>query len=458
MQGAQMGDRRLAVRLDRIAGSLAKDPSRSLPKAMADEAALEATYRFLNNERVTAEKLLTPHMRRTAQRCAEQEGRVLAVFDTTELSMGGEREGLGHLKGSQGRGMLAHVGLAVSADGGRDALGVVHLEWWVRSGGPKRRKKARATASDCESLRWDRGVEAVYQALPEAICVMDREADIFELLQQMSERGQDFVVRATQDRRTEQGLLWQALDGAECVGTREIEVSARAKRSSAKAAKRFPPRSAHTATLELRTCRVQLCAPNSTRDRASARRTAHLEVGLVHVIERDPPPGEEPIEWVLLTSLPADGAPQVDFVVDAYRARWVIEELFKALKSGCAIEKRQLESPEALSNLLAISLPIAWTLLRLRHFSRTEPDRPGAALLHPLMLRCLRLLYTRCTRRQLPAEPTCRDIVWAIAALGGHIRNNGEPGLIVLGRGMTDLIAATDLAADLGLHADVINL
>ena len=144
--------------------------------------------------------------------------------------------------------------------------------------------------------------------------------------------------------------------------------------------------------------------------------------------------------------MPIKTKKDVDFIVDAYRARWVIEEFFKALKSGCALEKRQLESVHSVANLIAVSLPIAWLLLRLRHLSRDEPDRPAGALLSPLMLKCLRILLVTKKRKPLPARPTCKELTWAIAGLGGHITNNGEPGIIVLGRGLADLLVATGIA------------
>jgi hypothetical protein len=90
---------------------------------------------------------------------------------------------------------------------------------------------------------------------------------------------------------------------------------------------------------------------------------------LVH--EVGAPNYAETVEWKLLTNLPIDTPEQVAAIVDAYRARWVIEEFFKALKTGCAYEKRQLETFRALMNALAIFSVIAWRLLVLRHVAST---------------------------------------------------------------------------------------
>ncbi len=451
--GARLGDARLAQRLQQVAGALAKRPGDSLPELAGSEAALEATYRFLSNTRVSAAAILEPHIKRTEQRCDEH-ARVLALFDTTELRFGGEREQLGYLTGPGGRGLLAHVGLAVSADGRREPLGVLHLETVVRQG-PRKQRARGAGKADSEQVRWNRGVAAIADALPRAICVMDREADVFALIREMDQRDQQFIVRAAQNRSTNEGLLWELLDDMPRVGTRTVEVAERNMRpGSDRSNTRHSPRAARTVTLEIHARRVSIRSPESC-GRSRQQRAISLPMNLVQVIEPNPPPGDPAVHWLLLTDLPIDTPQQVDFIVDSYRARWVIEELFKSLKTGCALEKRQLESITSVTNALAVSLPIAWLLLRLRNLSRDEPERSAAGLLSPLMMHCLRALHSQRSSRPLPEEPTCKQVTWAIAGLGGHIRNNGEPGFIVLGRGLADLIQATDLAQSLGIDSDL---
>lgn len=446
--GALLGDARLERRLEKIAKAVATRCDQSLPDAMGDSAALEATYRFLGNERVSAEEILRPHRACTRQRCKEA-GRVLALFDTSELRFAGDREQLGRLQHG-GRGMLAHVGLAVSADGRRDPLGVLHLETVLRPM-EKRNRKSAAGQADNERMRWHRAVQAVFKDVPDAICVMDREADVFDLAFEMSQRKQRFIVRAAQNRATDEGPLWDLLDDMEHVSTRVVKLAARAERMRKAEKARHAARSQHTATLELRVRAVVVRQPRailSSKKNPARSLTLHL----VHVIERDPPNGEKPVEWKLLTNLEVSSPEEVGFVVDSYCTRWVIEEFFKALKSGCALEKRQLESVAAITNMLAISLPVAWLLLRIRNLSRDQPERPAKPMLSPLMLKCLRTLSVKRRRYVLPEDPTCKELAWAIAGLGGHIKNNGEPGFIVLGRGLDELLTATELATDLGLE------
>ena len=138
----------------------------------------------------------------------------------------------------------------------------------------------------------------------------------------------------------------------------------------------------------------------------------------------------------MLTSLPVDDDDAIAFAVDCYRARWTIEEFFKALKTGCQYERRQLETAHALLNALAILAPIAWRLLLLRHLARSKRPGPATNALTPKQLEVLRAV----AKKPLRAKPTARDAMLAVAALGGHIKNNGDPGWLVMGRGMHDLL------------------
>ena len=157
---------------------------------------------------------------------------------------------------------------------------------------------------------------------------------------------------------------------------------------------------------------------------------------MIHVFEGRPPRGEPAVEWFLLTNLPVDTADALAFAVDCYRGRWTIEEFFKALKTGCQYERRQLESAESLLNALAIFAPIAWRLLLLRHLARSDQRAPATAALTPTQIDVLRAI----AKRPMRARPSVRDAMRAVATLGGHIKSNGDPGWLVLGRGMHDLL------------------
>src|SRR5262249_12792120 len=105
-----------------------------------------------------------------------------------------------------------------------------------------------------------------------------------------------------------------------------------------------------------------------------------IDINVVRAWEPEPPEGQLAVEWVLFTSEPISTRKDLDRIVDLYSLRWLIEEFFKALKTGCSLEKRQLESYSALSKALALFIPIAYRLLLFRGIERSNPTTPATAL------------------------------------------------------------------------------
>jgi Transposase DDE domain len=174
--------------------------------------------------------------------------------------------------------------------------------------------------------------------------------------------------------------------------------------------------------------------PRTSDSRAVSSASSPLNV--IHVFEPKPPPGQPAVEWFLLTNLPVDTPEEIAFAVDCYRGRWTIEEFFKALKTGCQYERRQLESATSLLNALAILAPVAWRLLLLRHLARGDDKSQAISALTPKQLEVLRAV----SRRPLPRRPSAKEAMLAVASLGGHLKSNGDPGWLVLGRGLHDLL------------------
>jgi hypothetical protein len=266
---------------------------------------------------------------------------------------------------------------------------------------------------------------------------MDREGDQYRVYSELKSCGADFVVRSRRQARRvlddKEGHenLEQVVDAAKCVLKRDVQLSRRIAHKDPTRKGANPPRDARTATL----C---VSAATATIERSWGIKATDapesLQLNVVRVVEETAPSGEAPVEWILLTTLPVATAKDVAFVVDCYRRRWLVEEFFKALKTGCRYEEVQLESSTTLLNLLAILLPVTCRLLLLRFLSRV--DRPATEALTPSQIEALRLIATI----SLPSAPTTRDVLRAIAALGGHIKNNGDPGWLVLYRGFRDVL------------------
>jgi hypothetical protein len=449
--GVELGDPRRTERLKKTVRKLSRQPQAVLPEAMGSEAELEGAYRFMNSEHVSFDSLNEAHARATANR-ARAAGKVLAIHDTTTCAFShADAADVGYLNTGKA-GFMAHYSLVVSADGSRRPLGVTNLEPIFRAHPPAHRKPKGRSArkrsgpetvrnKERESLRWYRGFAKTSASLDgcEVIHVADREGDNYELFAQTVQQKMRFVIRArVLERRVETedgatGSLATMVQGCRGVLTREVALSTRKPKPTATWSKAHPPRAERVARLNFSATTVVLTRP---QHQDSALQPS-LELNVVRVFEPNAPMGETAVEWLLFTTEPITTEAEIAAVVDIYRARWLIEECNKALKTGCRYEQRQFESRHALLTLLAMTLPIACELLWLRASCRQRPERPAAQVLTPLQLEILSVLGARA----LPKKPTIRDALWAVAALGGHLKNNGEPGWLVLHRGMTKLAA-----------------
>jgi hypothetical protein len=440
-EGAELGDERLVARLSILASALGREPGASIARVSKTVAAREGGYRFLENHRVTMERLLEPHQAATVERCREV-GAVYVVSDTTEVTLAGKERGkaLGRLHG-QKRGFLAHVALAVSARGDRAPLGILGLETIVRGDKLTKHRNQRQIegSSERESSRWGEMVNSTEGRLAgvKAIHVMDREADMFELLNQLVSKGQRFVIRAAYNRSLTDGKLFEAISEAPTVLERDVHLSGRQKRLPGQS-RSNPARHKRIAKLSISSKRLTLRRPK----RCTVECPEFLEINLVHVIETAPPDGDPPVQWILATSEPVDTPQQIAAVVDAYRARWLIEEYFKALKTGCAYEGRQLRTMRTLTNALGLLAPIAWRLLLLRTLEREAPSAPAKDVLDPLLLDALAAKLREIREpKPLPPDPSVADFMRGIARLGGHHKSNGPPGWQLLWYGFQYLLS-----------------
>jgi hypothetical protein len=446
---AELGDPRRTRRAQAIAMRLAQQSSAPLPAALDNEAEIEGAYRFARNEHVSFAALHKGHAEGTAERANEVQ-RVRVLHDTTSGTFPRlDPKEVGYLPTGK-PGFLIHVSLVLDASRWRLPIGVIGCETIHRPKRSKRKgaKKASgaetAAQKDRESTRWWRGIDNAGRALKDCadvIHVADRESDSYDLMHRCIAGRHRFVFRVrVSDRRGRKvgdGTVgWSTVktiaENCEGVLEREVALSARGQKGAPGMNRGNPARQARTARLHFAATRVELPRPQYLHDPVPKV----LAVNLVHVREISPPKGEPPVEWLLYTTEPVATAEQVAAVVDDYRERWTIEEFNAALKTGCAYESRHFESRHALLNILALSLPIACELIALRSRARDCPAAPATEVLRPAQIEVLRTFG----RRKLSGSPTVRDALLAIAGLGGHTKGNGEPGWIVLMRGMRTLL------------------
>ncbi len=461
----ELGDPRRDERTLRIAAALATDPGASLPKQMHGGADLEATYRFLQSPAVSYEQVIRPHLQATQQECREQ-AEVLLIQDTTEVDhhQHPKTTGLGPIGTGTHHGYLLQTVLAV-VPGSRDVLGIAHQEPFLRQPAPANETKQQRLARERESQVWERSVQALGSP-PRGtrwIHVGDRGSDIFSLLWLCRELGCDFLIRAAQDRCVD--LLVEQAQTAVAARSHHPERPSPPSQHLFEVVRAWPAQAhqdlhldatqkhaARTAHVALSWQPLRVLPPRSQE----AKHWSPLVVWVVHVWEPEPPEGVEPLEWVLLTSLPTQSRQHAEQRVDWYRARWIVEDYHQGLKTGCQIEQRHLQTYEGLRTLLGILSPVAVRLVQLRAAARQAPERPVREVVPSEVVQVVAHLG------QLPAETMTTQQCWhTIARYGGYLgrKGDGPPGWKTLWRGwlyVQTLLEGVHLAAQ--LSHDQLNL
>ena len=428
--GCDLGDQRLNVRYRLLLERLGDQPQLSIPAACRGKAEVEAAYRFFDHHRVTPDRLLAPHQNATRRRMAEHTC-VLVAQDTTEIDLTRpERVVGGPLSDDHRCGFFSHLSLALTTSG--VPLGVLANRTWSRDPravGPPATPHKRQSIDQKESRRWIEGYRvccAAARSLPgvEVIGVSDSEGDMYEALveAQAQEHVAKFIVRACQDRRLigdEQQYLWASVSQVPVLGTRVVSVSARAAPPSETRARR-KARGAREAVLTIQAATVTPRAPWRPDGKLPS-----VPVTVVRACEMNPPSGEEPIEWLLLTNLPARTRAEAERVLDGYTHRWLIEVYFRVLKSGCGVEKLQLETAARMQNALTVYQVVAWRVLLLTMLGRTTPDVSCETVLAEPEWKAV---YVVVLRKKVPKKvPSLGQMVRLIAMLGGHLGRTNDP-------------------------------
>lgn len=431
---ACLGDARLNQRLVRIVADKLANPTASIPQASGSWAATKATYTFCASKQFSTDRIRAAHLDATRARIGAHHT-VLVLQDTTELnySTHPHTTGLGHLDNAHCSGLKVHSGLAATLDG--VPLGLVHQQVWARDAATKGQNARKRPQEQRESQRWLTTLEEVQQALPapiRLIVVADREADIYPLFIAPRDERTDLVIRATYNRSlVDGGKLEDVAAAVEWKGERSVHIPANGARQ------------ARDATVRIGWVTVTLRPPSDYPRPASAPRPS---IQLVVVEEREPPAGVKPLRWLLWTTLAVTNWDEAIVVVEAYRARWLIERYHYVLKSGCGIEHVQLETADGLERALALCCIVAWRLLWLTYQARAQGETSCTMVFAPHEWQAL--VCTIRQRAEPPSEPpSLREAVRMVAQLGGFLarKGDGEPGVKTLWRGLSRLddIAAT---------------
>lgn len=437
---APLGDQRLNSRLVTLARDLYALPQAGIPQACQTRAKTKAAYRFFDHPETTMERLLAAHHEATVARIG-RESVVLAVQDTTTVNYSAHpaTEGLGPIgyRADRGIGLVVHDTMAFNTEG--TPLGLIDVQCWARDPedfGKKRRRHQEPIEAK-ESRKWlvsyRKAAEVQKRcAKTTLVSVGDREADIYELfsLALSDPRGPKLLVRAEQNRATtdEQGRLWQTLASRPVAGIQELFVPRQGKRA------------ARIARLQVRYAQVVLQPPQQKSNLGT------LPIWAVLAQEIDAPEDQDPLEWMLVTTMEVADFSQATEKLAWYAKRWGIEVYHRTLKSGCKIEERQLGNADRIEACLAIDMVVAWRIFHLVKLGRETPDVPCSVYFEDAEWKAL-VAYVTKNPVPPPQTPSLREAIRMVASLGGFLGRNGdgEPGTksLWLGLQRLDDIAAT---------------
>lgn len=434
-------DLRLTKRAQKLVNTLFDGLGNSIPGSCQSRSETEAAYRFFDNDFVTTERILKPHINATIERIRQHKF-VLLIQDSTDIDAKHMKEvkGLGFLNDTTRPGCTAHTMIACTPE--RLCLGVVSNEFIIREKdeiGKKTHNNLRAI-EDKESYKWIQAYKNALKIAEQAtdtqfVCIGDREADIIELFKENKDANNkvSLLIRAFQDRLIEitnddkkiKTKLKRASLEAQEFGRIEFKLQPREGKKA---------RKSRIVKQSLKAMTITIKAP------AHKKYLGTININAIFLEEIDPPEGEDPICWTLLTTLPISTAEEIQFVVNLYLARWSIEVFFYVLKTGCKIEKLQFETAHSLLNCVTLFMIIAWRLYFITFLGRNCPGLCCTLIFEEDEWKSVFAVVKKAKPPAVP--PTLGEIVRMIGTLGGFLgrKCDGDPGPKAMWIGLQKLV------------------
>lgn len=426
-------DKRLQERIEKVVAQLSvADMSKGFPAIFTDRPALKAFYLLMNHEQTSHKELFNCYR----QNLNLQAGQTYwVVQDTTSLNFTGQgqKAGMGYLSELSQRGLWLHHGLVLSEAGVPEGLLCQQVIIRQDADYGKKAQRAKRPFAEKESYKWAQVLSCGQQVATQHHCtfihIMDREADVLEVMRKAWEEKQHFLIRACHDRR---------LPGAdEQVKklTAHLQQGAPVK-LDLELPDRLGKRQQHSCALKWQVFEVE------------GQRLSVVQLQSV----TDPE-----IEWVLLSDLEVKDGQDALKLVQAYKLRWRVEELHKGMKTGCRVEKRQFSSLPATLNSIALLTLLAVWLLRVKLLAQTNGEEDIRPTLSPTEQQVLPILakqHLRPLQRQQLREFSAKWLTVLLGNMGGFVGNHQRhmPGWQTLWLGYTRYQAFLQ-AFSLGVNA-----
>jgi len=459
---AELNDKRLTNRFNKIVNHLSDNLSGTIPQASQSKGATKGTYRFFDNKKVHPSKLLQSHVDQFDLRfSSKSKPRYLVLSDSSELDYTGKKGAaqLGPLTYKKRRGLLVHNSLLVSDIG--VTIGLLRQDYIIRKEEDfgKSDERRSQPIEEKESYRWLQHFTTADQLCRmtkvELVYVADRESDIMDLFNLPRSAGMHLVIRSQYNRclENESDKLYKHLTKQPLEDIYSIPVV------DAKSGK------SRIATIAVRFCSTTIRLSKFTKSK-NKKHLNPVDLSAVEAYEINAPEGVKPIRWVLLTTLDVNDFLSALQVIRYYLLRWLVERFHFLLKSGGAkIEELQLEKPHRLCNAIATYSIAVMKVMKLRYIAQNEPTKSVYEV--GITPQQCDILYTYVNFKidnKIFFDPEEPPTVWefcrVLGKVGGFIPSKRQPlpGLKILTRAMqkyTTLLEAHDAYFSKNYEKDV---
>ena len=444
-----LDDLRLVYRGNKIFGDLFSKSVHSIRQITKDESSAKGFYRFLKNDRVSEEDIVSNLATNCKAACAGKY--VVCIQDTTEINLSSHSHrikrdnyiGTTNANGDKSLGFLLHPSLVLDAHT-CVPYGYADVKIWNRPLELKtkfERSYNTLPIDQKESYKWievSKNTKSELSAIVQGmVIVQDREGDIYEQFATIPDAKTDLVIRARTNRTmADKTKLFSSLIGEELKGSYELQVDAKKGRKKRKA------------LIEVRYKQVELHKTSGTsKGVAKTTKLYLIEAREVNYT------GTDKICWRLLTTIPIENIETAKMCIEWYSWRWTIEEVFKILKKeGYNIEASELEYASSVRKMCLMIMEVIIKLFLMR-LAYAEPEIELSAdscftteeqefLDHQITN-----LEGKTEKQKNPYKTKdLKRYVWAIARLGGWkgYESKRNPGITTLWIGIKYFKATMD--------------
>ena len=436
----KLSDKRLEKRANKIAQAIMISRSSSIHGSTRDQAEQKGFYRFLDNESVNEDQLISAITSRCSQNVMNRD--VLVIQDSSSYGLSHlkgsakEKSGLGLVGNKGGLGFLTHTSLVLDAHT-ESVLGYSDIKLWHRTEDKSNNTTGKYKSQpieEKESYKWIQASNQAKQVLHSAksiTIIQDREGDIYQQFCQVPDERTELIIRSRDNRRLADGSrLDEALEQVQTITEISIPIIGDLRKEKKN----------RIAQVAIKICQVDIQKPEKVKDASLPKQ---IRLYALEAKEINPASKSDNIHWRILTTIKLNTKEDALSIIMRYKQRWYIEQLFRLTKrQGFKIEQTQLETGWAIRKLYVMVLSAAIRVMQLYLAYDEEKSQDITEVFNEEEIKCLRKVETHLQKTNKTTNPNNpQKLAWAswiIARLGGWKGNSRQrrPGPIILLKGV----------------------